>query len=84
MAVTAVMNTRECQEAIAPANTHGAMFFITEGRHAMSDDLLKAAEINRRKAVAAKREKEKKSQMEYHTRCKAALHIVDDVGRLTS
>ncbi len=58
----------------------------------MSNDMLKAAEINRRNAEAADREKEKKSRVEYHTRRKDTLPIVDrlkheldnDVGRLTS
>ena len=54
--------------------------------------MFKAAEINRRKAEAAEREKEKKSRVEYHARREAALPIVDrlehdlenDVGQLTS
>ena len=60
MAVT-VVNTRERQEAIAAANTHGATFFVTGSEHMTSNDMFKAAEINRRKAEAAeRREKEKK------------------------
>jgi hypothetical protein len=42
-----------------------------------SHDMFIAAEINRRKAEAAEREKEKKSRVEYHARRKAALPIVD-------
>ena len=57
-----------------------------------SNDMIKAAEINRRKAEAVEREKEKKSRVEYQARRKAALPIVDrlehelenDVGRLKS
>jgi hypothetical protein len=91
MAVT-VANTRERQEAIAAANTHGAKFFVTGGEHVTSNDMFKAAEINRRKAEAAEREKEKKRRVEFHARRETALPIVDrlelelenDVGRLTS
>ncbi len=91
MAVT-VTNTREQQEAIAAANTHGAKFFVTGGEHVTSNDMFKAAEINRRKAESAEREKEKKSRVEYHARREAALPIVDrlehdidnDIRRLLS
>jgi hypothetical protein len=87
-----VANTRERQEVIAAANTHGSKFFVTGGEHVTSNDMFIAAEINRRKAEAAKREKEKKSRVEYHARREAALPIVDrleheldnNVGRLTS
>ena len=87
-----VTNTRERQEAIAAASTHRSKFYVTGGEHVTSDDMFKAAEINRRKAKAAEREKEKKSWVEYHARRKAALPIVDrlkheldnNVGRLTS
>jgi hypothetical protein len=58
----------------------------------MSDDLFIAVELNRQRAEAAEREKDEKSQVEYHARRKAALLIVDrlenelenDVGRLKS
>jgi hypothetical protein len=91
MAVTAA-NTRERQEAIAAANTHGAKFFVMGGKHVTSNDMFIAAEINRRKAEAPEREKEKKSWVDYHARREAALPIVDrlkheldnDVGRLKS
>jgi hypothetical protein len=87
-----VVNTREHQEAIAAANTHGAKFFVTGSEHMTSNDMFIAAEINRRKAEAAEREKEKKRRVEFHARREAALPIVDrlkheldnDVGRLTS
>ena len=55
VAVT-VANTRERQEAIAAAHTHGLKFYVTGGEHVTSDDMLKAAEINRWKAEAAERE----------------------------
>jgi len=46
--------------------------------------MFKAAEINRRKAEAAEREKEKKSRVEYHARREAALpiinHLQNDLG----
>jgi hypothetical protein len=74
MAVT-VTNTRKQQEAIAAANTHGAKFFVTGGEHKTANDMFKEAEINRRKAEAAEREKEKKRQVEFHARCEAALPI---------
>ena len=87
-----VANTRERQEAIAAANTHGTKFFVTGGEHVTSNDMFKAAEINRRKAEAAEREKEKKRRVEFHARRETALPIVDrlelelenDVGRLMS
>jgi len=92
MAVTVANTPRERQEAIATANTHGAKFFFTGGKHVTSNDMFKAAEINRRKAEATEREKEKKRRVEFHARREAALPIVDrlelelenDVGRLTS
>ena len=91
MAVT-VTNTRERQEAIAAGITHGAKFFVTGGKQVTLNDMFIAAEINRQKAEAAEREKEKKRRVEYHTRREAALPIVDrleheldnDVRRLTS
>ena len=91
MAVT-VANTREQQEAIATANTHGAKVFVTGGKHVTSNDMFIAAEITRRKTEATEREKEKESRVEYHARRKAALPIVDrlehelnnNVRRLTS
>ncbi len=58
----------------------------------MLDDMFIVVELNRQRAEAAEREKDKKSRVEYHTRRKAALLIVDrlenelekDVGRLKS
>ena len=76
MAVT-VTNTRERQEAIATANTHGAKFFVTGGKHVILNDMFIAAEIYMRKAEAVEREKEKKSRVGYHVRREAALLILD-------
>ena len=39
--------------------------------------MFKAAEINRRTAEAAEREKDKKGRVDYHHRCEAALPILD-------
>ena len=57
-----------------------------------SNDMLKAAEINRQKGEAAEREKDKKRRVEFHARREAALPILDrlehelenDVAQLTS
>ncbi len=57
-----------------------------------SDNMFKAAEINRPIKEATEREKEKRSRVEYHIRCKAALPILNclenalesNVPRLTS
>ena len=57
-----------------------------------SNDMLKAAEINRRKVEAAEREKDKKRRVEFHARREAALPILNrlehelenDVAQLTS
>ena len=90
--VVTVANTRERQETIATANTYGTKFYVMGGKHTTSNDMWKAAEINRRKAEATEREKEKKSWVEYHARREAALPIVvrleheldNNVERLTS
>jgi hypothetical protein len=56
-----VANTRERQEALAAVHTHGKKFFVTGGKHVMSDDMFIAVEMNRQRAEAAEREKDKKS-----------------------
>jgi hypothetical protein len=71
---------------------HGKKFFVRGGEHVMSDNMFIAVELNRRKAEATEREKDKKSWVEYHTRREAALPIVDrletelenNIGRLKS
>jgi hypothetical protein len=58
----------------------------------MSDDMFIAVELNRRRAEAAEREKDKKSRVEYHARRETALLIIhrleneleNDVRRLKS
>ena len=72
-----VPQTHECQEAIAAANTHGKKFFVTGGEHVTSNDMFKAAEINRRTAEAVEREKDKKGWVDYHRRREAALPIIN-------
>jgi len=72
-----VANTRERQEALAAAHTHGKKFFVTGGEYVTSNDMLIATELKQRKAEATGREKDKKSQVEYHARHDAALPIVD-------
>ena len=82
------------RKAIAPvmvAHTlehQGKKFFLMGGEHAASENMFKAAEINRlhreaterKKAKEKEKEKEKKSQVKYHARCKAALPILDCLG----
>jgi hypothetical protein len=77
LAPVTVPHTRERQQALAAAGTHGKKFFVTGVEHVTSDDMFKAAKINRRTHEAAEKEKEKKSWVEYHARRKAALPIVD-------
>jgi hypothetical protein len=72
-----VTHTHERQEALAAAHMHGKKVFVTECEHVMSDNMFKAAEINRRTVDAAERAREKKSWVEYHMRQEAALPIVE-------
>ena len=92
LGLVTVANTRERQEALAAAHTHGKKFFVMGGEDVTLNDMLIAVELNQRKAEATGREKDKKSQVEYHTRREATLPIVDrlknklenDVRRLKS
>jgi hypothetical protein len=77
LAPVTVANTREHQEALAAACTHGKKFFVTGGKHVTSEDMFKAVELNRWTADDVEREKDKKSQVEYHVRHEVALPIVD-------
>ena len=52
-------NTRERQEAIANAVSHGGRFLATRGDHLTSDDAFMAAELTNRKADVAKLEADK-------------------------
>jgi hypothetical protein len=63
-----VAHTRERQEALAAATTHGKKFFVTGGEHITSDDMFKSAEIVRRNVEAVEVEKEKKRRLEYRAR----------------
>jgi hypothetical protein len=82
----------ERQEAIAAANMHGKKCFVTGGEHVTSNDMFKAAEINRQTAEAAELENGKKSWVKCHLRRKAALPILEclvndlenNVGQQTS
>ena len=87
-----VANTRERQEALAKATTHGKKFYVTGGEHITSDDMFIAAEMGNRKREIAEMEKDKKVRVEFHTRHNAALIILDrlnhesdgNVARLTN
>jgi hypothetical protein len=72
-----VPHTREHQEALATATTHGKKFFVTGGKHITSDNMFKAAKIMRRNAEVVEVEKDKKRRLEYHVRRKAALPVLD-------
>jgi hypothetical protein len=72
-----VVNMHECQEALVATHTHGKKSFVTRGEHMTLDNMFIAVELNRQKAEAAKRGKDKKNWVEYHSRRKAALPIVD-------
>ena len=77
-----VAHTREHQEALATATTHGKKFFVTGGEHITSDDMFKSAEIMRRNAEAVELEKDKKRHLEYCARRKAALPMLDRLANV--
>lgn len=56
-----VPQTRELQEALAAAKTHGKRFFVTHGSHITSDNMFKVTEIGVRKIQIDEKEKDKKS-----------------------
>jgi hypothetical protein len=56
---------------------HGNKFLVMGGKRVTSDNMFKAAEIDRWPAEAAEVEKGKKSYMEYHLRREAALPILE-------
>ncbi len=72
-----VPHTRECQEALAAATTHGKKFFMTGGEHITSDDMFKSAKIVSRNAKAVEMEKDRKRRLEYHARREAMLPVLD-------
>ncbi len=72
-----VPHTRERQEALTAATTHGKKFFVTGGKHITLDNIFKSAEIVSQNAEAVEREKDRKRHLEYHARREAALPILD-------
>ncbi len=72
-----VPHARKRQEALAAATTHGKKFFVMGAEHITLDDMFKSAKIVSWNAEAVEREKDRKQRLEYHARCKAALHILD-------
>jgi len=52
-----VANTRERQEALAKATTHGKKFYVTGGEHITSDDMIFATEMGNCKREIAEMEK---------------------------
>ena len=72
-----VAHTRERQEALAAATTHGKKFLVTGGEHIMSDNMFKSAEIVRRNVEALEVEKDKKRRLEYRARREATLPVLD-------
>ena len=77
-----VAHTRECQEALAAATTHGKMFFVTGGEHITLDDMFKSAEIVRQNAELVEVKKDKKRRLEYRARREAALLVLDRLENL--
>ncbi len=71
-----VPHTRERQDALTPATTHGKKFFVTGGKHITLDNMFKSAEIVSQNAEAVEREKDRKRRLEYHARHEAALPMV--------
>ncbi len=72
-----VPHTRERQEALAAATTHGKKFFMTGSKHITSDNMFKSAKIVSRNAEVVEREKNREQRLEYHARREAALPILD-------
>jgi hypothetical protein len=72
-----VPHTRERQEALTAATTHGKKFFMTGGKHITSDNMFKSAEIVSQNAEAVEREKDRKRRLEYHARREAVLPVLD-------
>jgi len=87
-----VPQTHRRQEALAAANTNGKKSFVTGGKHITSDNMFKSVKILSQKAESVEREKDKKRRVEYHTRHKATLLVLNRlknklenaVARLTS
>ena len=77
-----VAHTRERQEALATATTHGKKFFMTGDEHITSDDMFKSAKIVRWNAETVEVEKDKKRRLEYRARRKAVLPVLDRLENL--
>ncbi len=76
-ALVTVPHTRERQEALTAATTHGKKFFMTGGKHITSDNMFKSAEIVSQNAEVVEREKDRKWRLEYHTRRETALPVLN-------
>ncbi len=72
-----VPHTRERQEALTAATTHGKKFFMMGGKLITLDNMFKSAKIVSQNAEAVEREKDRKRRLEYHARHEAALPILD-------
>ncbi len=72
-----VPHTRERQEALTVATTHGKKFFVTGGKHIMSNNMFKSAEIVSQNVEALEREKDRKRRLEYHARREATLPVLN-------
>jgi len=72
-----VANTRERQEALMKATTHGKKFFVTGGEHINSNDMFISAEMGNGEREIAEMEKGKKVRIEFHARRDAALVVLD-------
>jgi hypothetical protein len=72
-----VPHTRERQEALTAATTHGKKFFMTGGKHITSDNMFKSAKIVSQNTEAVERKKDRKRRLEYHARREAALPVLD-------
>jgi hypothetical protein len=72
-----VPHTRERQEALTAATTHGKKFFMMGGKHITLNNMFKSAKIVSQNAEVVEREKDRKRHLEYHARREAALPILD-------
>jgi hypothetical protein len=57
-----VANTREQQEALVRATTHGKKFFVTRGKHINLNNIFISAETGNREREIAEMEKGKKGK----------------------
>jgi hypothetical protein len=59
------------------ATTHRKKFFVTGGKHLMSDNMFKSAKIISQNVEAVEREKDRKGRLRYHARREAALPVLN-------